>query len=213
MKNFAHLRTDYKGDFFNEDEVDKNPIIQFENWFQDAIKIPDISFNAFTLSTLDSKGFPDSRIVLLKNVSDAGFTFFTNYNSAKGKQLEDNPKASMVFFWDQLKRQVRIQGTVSKVSPEQSDDYFINRPAGSKLGAWASPQSQVLESREELEALLSKTREKYGENPTERPEFWGGYILKPLQIEFWQGRESRLHDRLKYTLQESGEWKIERLAP
>lgn len=213
MENFSHKREDYQGEYFGEQDVDKNPIIQFQRWLSEAIDQTKGSFNAMTLSTIDKSGYPNSRIVLLKDITSEGFTFFTNYNSAKGNELLNNNKASLVFFWDELSRQVRVQGEVSKTSEIISDEYFINRPPESKLGAWASPQSSVLKNRTELEERLIATRQERGDNPDKRPAFWGGYILNPISIEFWQGRSNRLHDRIKYNKNKDGEWVIQRLAP
>ncbi len=166
-----------------------------------------------TLATASSDGIPSARIVLLKEYDINGFTFFTNYNSFKGQQLAENPKACLVFFWKELERQVRITGLIEKISSAASDEYFNSRPQGSQVGAIASPQSQVIENREWLDNHYSKLEKELHDKKLQRPPHWGGYIVKPVIIEFWQGRPSRLHDRLQYTLEENGTWKIERLAP
>jgi pyridoxamine 5'-phosphate oxidase len=165
-----------------------------------------------TLATATKDGRPSARIVLLKSFSDLGFVFFTNYLSRKAKELSENPRASLLFYWPQLWRQVRIEGDVEKISAADSESYFESRPLGSKLGAWASHQSEVVENRETLEARFGELEKRFGEE-VPRPEYWGGYRLKPNSIEFWQGRDNRLHDRLRYRLQEDGAWLIERLAP
>lgn len=166
-----------------------------------------------TLATVTPEGLPAARIVLLKGYDEQGFVFFTNYKSRKGMELEANPHAALVFFWKELERQVRIEGTVSKTSTAESDDYFESRPAGSRIGAWASPQSRVVANRTEIETNYSKYEQQFGYENIPRPENWGGYIVKPSVIEFWQGRGSRLHDRLRYTASGAHKWKRERLAP
>lgn len=211
--NIADIRKDYKLQTLSEKEVSKDPIAQFDKWWQEAVNSGIDEVNAMTLATASADGMPDGRIVLLKGFDTMGFTFFTNYNSAKGMQLLENPRASLVFFWKELERQVRIGGLVSLVSGKTSDDYFNSRPEGSRLGAWASPQSEVIENREWLEQNEKKMREDWGNNPVTRPPHWGGYLVKPVTMEFWQGRPSRLHDRIRYSLQTDGQWKIERLAP
>ena len=169
--------------------------------------------NAMTLATASADGLPSARVVLLKGFDEKGFVFFTNYESFKGTQLDENPKACLVFFWKELERQVRILGVVSKLPEEESDAYFHSRPVGSRIGAWASPQSQVIQNREWLERTFDQRKVEFGEGNIPRPPHWGGYLVKPVIVEFWQGRFSRLHDRIQYTLQEDGAWKIERLAP
>ena len=169
--------------------------------------------NAMTLATASADGFPSARIVLLKGFDEEGFVFYTNYNSYKANQLDENPKACLVFFWKELERQVRISGIVTRVTEEESDIYFHSRPVGSRIGAWASPQSQSIENREWLEQVFEKKKEEFRQGEIPRPPHWGGYRLKPVIVEFWQGRFSRLHDRIQYTLDENGAWKIERLAP
>ncbi|MBI5216957.1 MAG: pyridoxamine 5'-phosphate oxidase [Ignavibacteriae bacterium] len=193
--------------------IHPNPIQQFKNWFEEAqtsgIAMPE----AMSLATVSIDGKPSSRMVLLKEVNEHGFMFFTNYNSRKGKELEQNPNVALLFYWQPLERQVRIEGTVEKVSAEHSDAYFQTRPRNSQLSAFISAQSEVVSSREELERLYSEAEKKFEGAAVSRPEHWGGYLVKPNRMEFWQGREGRLHDRVECVLQESGEWKIQRLAP
>ena len=169
--------------------------------------------NAMTLSTIAANGYPESRIVLLKGYDEKGFVFFTNYESAKGVQLKVQPQCSLLFFWKELERQIRIEGTVEKVSAEESDRYFNSRPASSRIGAWASPQSAVIENRMVIEQNVERYSSIFANDSIERPDHWGGYIVKPTSIEFWQGRSSRLHDRIRYVLENSASWKVERLAP
>jgi len=188
-----------------------DPFAQFERWFQDAHAAQLPLANAMTLATVTPQGAPDARIVLLKGVEGGGFVFYTNYDSRKGKQLAARPEACLVFLWTQLERQVRIEGKVEKVAPADSDSYFASRPAGARLSARASAQSEVVPGREFLESAAKKEKEQYGDNPP-RPAHWGGYRVLPAQIEFWQGRENRLHDRLLYR-RNSDRWTIERLAP
>jgi len=209
--NIADIRTDYKLMALSETDVSPDAIIQFDRWWQQAVHSKVAEVNAMTLATVKKDGTPDARIVLLKDFSEKGFIFFTNYNSAKGKELAIHPQACLVFFWKELERQVRITGKAEKVSGEASDAYFNSRPAGSRVGAWSSPQSEVIASRAILESNEKSFKEKFGDK-IPRPEHWGGYIVQPETIEFWQGRPGRLHDRLLYTL-ENGTWKIERLAP
>lgn len=211
--NIADIRKDYKLQTLSEKDVLKDPIGQFDKWWQEAVHAGIDEVNAMTLATASADGMPDGRIVLLKGFDSNGFTFFTNYNSSKGEQLLENPRATLVFFWKELERQVRISGLVSLTGKKASDDYFGSRPEGSRLGAWASPQSQVIESREWLEENEKKLKEQWTGSAVTRPPHWGGYLVKPTRIEFWQGRPSRLHDRILYSLQENGQWKIQRLAP
>jgi pyridoxamine 5'-phosphate oxidase len=210
--NIADIRREYKLRTLSEKDVHPDPFKQFDKWWQEAIHSNLEEVNAMTLATASADGMPDARIVLLKGFDENGFTFFTNYSSEKGHQLLENPRACLVFFWAALERQVRISGLVTQASSSVSDDYFNSRPEGSRIGAWASPQSEVIESREWLEENEKKLSiELRGD--LHRPPHWGGYVVKPTRIEFWQGRPSRLHDRILYTLQANGQWKIERLAP
>ncbi len=213
MQNIAGIRKDYKQQTLLEKDVAVNPFEQFAKWWNEALQSQIEEVNAMTLATATKAGQPSARIVLLKGYDENGFVFFTNYHSHKGKQMEENPRAALVFFWKELERQIRIEGSIEKVDSPTSDEYFNSRPGGSKLGAWASPQSSVIESREVIEKNISELTTQFGENAIPRPPHWGGYIVKPVLIEFWQGRPSRLHDRIKYSLQEEGNWKIERLAP
>lgn len=209
----ADIRKDYKLASLSEADVAPDPIRQFEHWWHEAVNSQIDEVNAMTLATASSDGLPSARIVLLKGFSHDGFVFFTNYQSYKGTHLQENPRATLVFFWKELERQVRITGIVGKVPETASIEYFHSRPVASQIGAAISPQSQVIESREWLEKQFAELFEKAATAPIERPAHWGGYIVKPVCIEFWQGRSSRLHDRIQYTLEQSGSWKIERLAP
>ena len=213
MSSIADLRKEYQFQVLTEKEVEVHPIQQFEKWWGEAVSAQIVEVNAMTLATASADGIPSARIVLLKGFTKKGFTFFTNYNSFKGQQLAENPRACLVFFWKELERQVRITGVVEKVSEEESNEYFNSRPLGSRIGAWASPQSKVIDDRAWLEAEEYNFQQKFIDKEIERPGHWGGYIVKPICIEFWQGRPSRLHDRIQYMLLESGGWKIERLAP
>ncbi len=210
-KSIADIRKDYAAKTLLEHEVAADPVQQFRLWWKEAIDASVDEVNAMTLATASVDGFPSARIVLLKDINDAGFSFFTNYDSFKGRQLMENPKACLVFFWKELERQVRITGLVEKLSEEESEEYFNSRPAGSRIGAMASPQSRVVENREWLDAQYQQLAAQ-GEQAIHKPVHWGGYRVKPVIVEFWQGRPSRLHDRIQYTLEE-GSWKIERLAP
>lgn len=212
--SIADIRTQYCQKSLSEAEASLNAVDQFRQWWDEALLAALTEVNAMTLATAAADGAPDARIVLLKGFSEEGFTFFTNYESAKGLQLAANPRACLLFFWKELERQVRISGTVLKISKEESEQYFFSRPVGSQVGAWASRQSMILQNREELERRLDTVlAEVEGGKKIEKPDYWGGYIVKPHTIEFWQGRPNRLHDRLLYTLQNNNSWKIERLAP
>ena len=197
-----------------ETNVDSNPIRQFQVWIEHvrANGVSEQDVISMTLATATGDGNPDARIVLLKGFDDRGFVFYTNYQSRKANELKENPRACLLFYWSQLWRQVRIEGTVEKVSNEESDEYFQSRPLGSKLGAWASDQSEEIESRAILETRFAELEKQFGDN-VPRPPHWGGYRVRPHTIEFWQGQENRLHDRLRYKLQQDGTWLIERLAP
>lgn len=220
----ADIRKDYKLASLEEADVASNPIDQFTRWWNDAVASQIDEVNAMTLATVNTAGAPAARIVLLKGYNSEGFIFFTNYESDKGKNLAQNPNAALVFFWKELERQIRIEGTVQKVSAQESDRYFNSRPASSRIGAWASPQSAVIENRLVIEQNVERYTSIFANDSIERPDHWGGYIVKPTSIEFWQGRSSRLHDRIRYKLETSGynaatdtrtdaNWKIERLAP
>lgn len=210
--NIAEMRQNYEVNQLNEKFVSQNPIIQFENWFADAVNSSIKEANAMILSTI-SDNKPKSRVVLLKEVNAAGFVFFSNYESDKGQQILKNNEASLTFFWDLLERQIRIEGLITKISAEDSDTYYHSRPRASQIGAWVSEQSKKVESREILDAKLDFYNEKFKNMETiPRPDHWGGYILKPAYIEFWQGRPNRLHDRLAYSKTELG-WEINRLNP
>lgn len=207
-----NLRIDYQKGALDEASVLGDPIAQFQSWMDAAIAAEVPEANAMTLSTVNAEGHPSARIVLLRGLDERGFVFFTNYESRKGQDLAANNHAALTFFWPDLERQIRIAGTVDKVSAEESDAYYNGRPRGSRLGAWASPQSQVIENREFLELRLEQEGKRFGEQEVVRPPHWGGYRLNPVSVEFWQGRPSRLHDRIQYVRAEAG-WKVQRLAP
>lgn len=206
------LRNDYGIENLESGNVEKDPFDQFEAWMKEAIARDVFEPHAMVLSTATKTGKPSSRVVLLRGFGPEGFTFFTNYESRKGMEISENPQISLLFFWAKLERQIRIEGVVSKTSREHSTDYFASRPRDSRLGAWASAQSRVIESRRELEANFADIEKEFAGKEIECPDFWGGYIVKPETFEFWQGRENRLHDRLRYTKQQNI-WKIERLSP
>jgi pyridoxamine 5'-phosphate oxidase len=209
----AAIRLNYSKKKLLEADASNNPFTQFDKWWQEAVLSEIDEVNAMTLATASPDGIPSARIVLLKDFSEKGFMFFTNYESFKAQQLDNNPKACLVFFWKELERQVRITGLVQKVTPEESDAYFQSRPEESRIGAVTSPQSRVIESREWIDDQYEKNKKLLSGKTVKRPDYWGGYIVRPVIMEFWQGRPGRLHDRIQYTLQNNNEWKIERLAP
>ncbi|KMQ80798.1 Pyridoxamine 5'-phosphate oxidase [Candidatus Burkholderia pumila] len=213
MTSLADLRKNYSRSSLDAADVDSNPICQFETWFAQALDAQLPEPNAMTLATVDTNGRPSARIVLIKGVDERGFAFFTNYDSRKGRELAENPAASLLFHWIELERQVRIEGRVVKTSALESDTYYASRPLGSRIGAWASDQSRPIANREMLELRKKEISEKYGDQ-LPRPPHWGGYRLVPDVLEFWQGRPSRLHDRIVYK-RASGDdpWQITRLAP
>lgn len=206
------LRRDYSGKPLEESKVDKDPIIQFTAWFDEAVSSQVLDPNAMVLSTVSSQGKPSSRVVLLRGIEDGKFNFYTNYNSHKSREMISNPHVALNFFWVELSRQIRIEGKVEKLSEEVSNQYFGTRPRESQLGAWASNQSDKLENRKQLEENLLTYQEKFEEKTVPRPPYWGGFAIRPETIEFWQGRPNRLHDRIVYIL-ENGKWNIMRLAP
>jgi pyridoxamine 5'-phosphate oxidase len=209
--SISHVRTDYSKAELTEEQAGEDPLILFRNWldFAEQSQLPE--FNAMTLATVSATGQPSARIVLLRGFDERGLTFFTNYHSRKGQEIANNPRAALVFFWPQLERQIRIEGTLTFTSVEESDQYYHSRPIKSRLGAWVSQQSLPIPNREVLEQGLREIEEKYGENPP-RPPYWGGYRLQPLHWEFWQGRRSRLHDRIVFDWIDS-KWVRSRLAP
>jgi pyridoxamine 5'-phosphate oxidase len=211
--SIASIRRDYMRESLSESDVSPNPFRQFDRWWDEAIRAEIDEVNAMTLSTVSVSGRPSSRIVLLKGYDDDGFVFFTNYRSRKGREIADNPHVSLLFFWKELERQVRVEGLCVPVSEAESDSYFFSRPEGSRVGAWASPQSERIASREVLDDNLSMLSEKFRDTTMPRPAHWGGYRVSPATLEFWQGRPNRLHDRMLYDKSEGGEWSIHRLAP
>lgn len=211
MSDIKDYRSDYGKQTLNRKDLPQNPIDLFQSWLQEAMDTIEKDANAFTLSTVATNGFPNSRVVLLKEVREEGFVFFTNYNSQKGQEIDQNPQVSLNFFWPTLERQVRVQGIVEKVSEKESDAYFVTRPYKSKVGAWASEQSNVISSRNTVVKRFAYFTSKYL-SIVPRPPHWGGYLVKPQKIEFWQGRNSRLHDRFAFQLNDSV-WTAYRLAP
>jgi pyridoxamine 5'-phosphate oxidase len=211
--HIADIRKDYRLQTLDEAGVAADPIQQFGIWWQEALQSEIVEVNAMTLATANEQGVPSARIVLLKGYDERGFVFFSNYESKKAGDLQVNPMASLVFFWKELERQVRISGRVEKVTELESDQYFQSRPEGSRIGAWASPQSTVISSRQVIEEKVEELQASFEGKEIPRPLHWGGYRVVPSSIEFWQGRSSRLHDRIQYTLQSDDNWVIERLAP
>jgi pyridoxamine 5'-phosphate oxidase len=211
-RDLADLRKEYMLGGLDEKDVDPDPIVQFRRWLKAAIEAGVAEPTAMTLATATRDGVPSARIVLLKDVDEAGFRFYTNYASRKGRELDENPRAALCFFWPALERQVRVDGTIERTSRDDSEAYFHSRPVSSQLGAWASRQSAPLPSRAVLEARVQELAARYGTGTIPLPDFWGGYLLRPTAIELWQGRPSRLHDRLLYT-RSDGKWSLVRLSP
>lgn len=214
QKDLGNYRKSYEKSSLTEDVIPENPMELFQKWFyeveaSDGLDEP----NAMTVSTIGLDGFPKNRVVLLKKYTYEGFIFYTNYESEKGKAIANNPKVCISFFWHNMERQIIIKGSAEKIAENLSDGYFESRPEGSKLGAVVSNQSQVIPNREYLEGKLRKLEKEYESKEIDRPAYWGGFIVKPVSMEFWQGRPNRLHDRIRYSLQPNYEWKIERLAP
>ncbi len=213
QKNIADLRKEYSRSSLDTSNIFPNPVQQFEKWFDEALSAGISEPNAMHLATVNENGKPSSRIVLLKGIDNGKFIFYTNYQSKKGKEIEQNPACALTFFWPDIERQVRVEGVAERVDAKMSDDYFHSRPRGSQIGAWASPQSTIIKDREILEARASQLEKKFeNEKVLPRPNQWGGYAIDPLMIEFWQGRASRLHDRIVFT-KVDGTWNIHRLAP
>lgn len=209
----ANIRHQYAKQVLLESGAETDPMRQFGKWWQEAVHAEIDEVNAMTLATASPDGTPSARIVLLKDFSEKGFTFFTNYESYKAQQIERNPKACLVFFWKELERQIRITGSVQRAEASESDSYFNIRPEDSRIGVYTSPQSRVITSRSWIDERFEKNKELLSGKTIQRPDYWGGYIVHPVVMEFWQGRPSRLHDRLRYTLQDNNTWKRERLAP
>ena len=210
--SIADIRKDYRLKSLLESDAASDPYVQFGHWWLEAVESKIEEVNAMTLATSSAYGKPSARIVLLKGYDKNGFVFFTNYNSQKGQDIAANPQACLLFFWKELERQVRIDGSIEKISAADSEEYFQSRPIGSRIGAWCSPQSTVIHDRSILDKNVTLYSNKFNDQNVPRPEHWGGYIVKPIAIEFWQGRSSRLHDRLRYSAKPEG-WKLERLAP
>jgi pyridoxamine 5'-phosphate oxidase len=213
QKDIENLRQDYNAASLTETDVDANPMRQFDKWFNEAINFKVHEPNAMTLATATHDGRPSARIVLLKGFNDEGFKFYTNYLSRKGKEISKNPLGALVFHWGDMERQIRIEGTIDKLDRDYSEKYFHSRPKLSQIGAVVSPQSQEITGREELEQRMAQLELEYADSPVPKPSFWGGYVLRPRLIEFWQGRSSRLHDRIVYKKTDNKNWKIVRLAP
>lgn len=209
--DLKNMRSSYEQDQLLESNIDKNPFIQFANWFEQVIKSKIIDPNAIILATASKKGIPSARVILLKDYNETGFTFYTNYGSKKGKELTENPNASLLFWWKEFERQIRIEGMIKKISKKESLEYFNSRPLKSRYGALASNQSEIIESRKVLEKKFADLEKKFGDNPP-MPKSWGGYKLLPYKFEFWQGRGNRLHDRICYE-KVKNDWKIYRLSP
>ncbi len=209
----AHLRRSATGFALDRDDLRDNPIAQFEDWFTYACETVPLDPNAMYMATVDERGRPSNRTVLLKYFDDSGFVFFSNFGSQKARDIESNPNVALLFFWSDAARQVRINGTAEKIPTAETLKYFATRPRGSQIGAWVSAQSNVISSRSLLEAEFQKLKDKFRNKEVPLPSFWGGYRVVPREIEFWQGRRNRLHDRFRYRLEENGSWSIARLAP
>ncbi|KTC82187.1 pyridoxine 5'-phosphate oxidase [Legionella cherrii] len=212
FRSIADIRREYGDLNLSEESLPDDPLIQFKLWFEDVLKNEKNDPTAMVLSTVDNRGYPDSRVVLLKGVDEGKFVFYTNYQSTKSKQIQNNPHVALNFYWPQMARQVRIRGQIKQVDEEQSDLYFSSRPIKSQFSAIVSPQSHEVAGRESLEKALNDLIQKHGQEPVLRPNYWGGYMVIPDEIEFWQGRDNRLHDRIHY-YQHDGQWKHHRLAP
>jgi pyridoxamine 5'-phosphate oxidase len=213
LKDIEQLRRDYSGEELNESNVERDPLRQFQRWMEGALNAGVLDPHAMTLATVSAEGKPSARIVLLRAISEGEFTFYTNYESRKGGEVAGNPNVALVFFWLELDRQIRVEGQISTVGEAESDRYFASRPRGSQIAAWASKQSGVISGREELERKFREMEARFSGKLVPRPENWGGMKVRANKIEFWQGRPSRLHDRILYTLQSDGSWAISRLAP
>ena len=213
-KDLGNYRKSYDKGSLLEQSINKDPFDLFQLWFNEVdMHFQETETNAMTLSTIGSDGFPKSRVVLLKKFNSAGFVFYTNYESEKAKALTTTPQCCLSFHWESAERQVIIKGVTEKIDPSESDAYFLSRPKGSQLGAWASKQSTVIENRAILDTQLQSLENEYKNKPLKRPEFWGGYIVKPVEIEFWQGRANRLHDRIRFKLSTNNCWDMDRLSP
>jgi pyridoxamine 5'-phosphate oxidase len=214
LKEIENIRKAYHKGTLDVGDMTPDPMDFFRLWWHEAIDAGIEEANAMTLATVNHEGQPAARIVLLKGLLEEGFEFFTNYESRKARDMEDHPWVALLFFWTSLERQIRIEGRVEKVSAERSEKYFQSRPRGSQVGAWSSPQSEVIPDRSVIENNLKVIEEKYADqDPLPQPPHWGGYLVRPRVIEFWQGRPDRLHDRLRYTLEDGGRWRLDRLAP
>lgn len=207
------FRVDYKKGELHEGDIITNPFIQFQSWFHEAVETGLIEPNAMTIATADKSGRLSARVVLLKAFDPTGFVFYTNYESRKGREIEENPRVAALFYWDQLQRVVRVEGLVARLLESESDEYFASRPRDAQIGAWASKQSTVIPSRAYLDEEIRRYQDQFGEGQVSRPPFWGGYRITPDSFEFWQGRANRLHDRLFYSMQEDRTWSIQRLSP
>ena len=214
MKDLSNYRKSYEKSELLEENIPEDPINLFNRWFHETEEFGGVDeVNAMTVATIGLDGFPKSRVVLLKKFNEEGFIFYTNYNSEKGKAIQQNPNICLSFFWTSIERQVIIKGIAEKTIEAVSDNYFASRPDGSKLGAIVSPQSEVIPNREFLETNLKKLEQEFENNEIERPKHWGGFLVRPVEVEFWQGRANRLHDRIRYQLQSDFSWKVDRLAP